>query len=58
MVGSRRRYHVFGIVAGKSLNYRIRRIRVVLFGWFILEPVAIDFCGNVRRYGFMWYFRI
>nr|DAQ23172.1 MAG TPA: hypothetical protein [Caudoviricetes sp.] len=58
MVGSRRRYHVFGFMAGKSLNCRIRRIGVMLFSWFFLEPVAIDFCGNVRRNGFMWYFRI
>ena len=58
MVGSRRRNHVFRVVSSESPNCYVWRIGVMLFDWRILEPVAIVICGNVRRNGIMWNFRI
>lgn len=48
----------FRVVSSESPNCYVWRIGVMLFDWRILEPVAIVICGNVRRNGIMWNFRI
>nr|UVY29245.1 MAG: hypothetical protein [Bacteriophage sp.] len=42
----------------KALIVTFGALGLCLFDWRILEPVAIVICGNVRRNGIMWNFRI
>ena len=47
-----------GLFQAKAQIVTFGALGLMLFDWCILEPVAIVICGNVRRNGIMWNFRI